>query len=84
MDHSQENQPVRKPPPHLGDFTVLDEIGRGGMGVVYRARQESTGSLVALKVLASFVALDVESVMRFRREANPDLGRPSKDESASP
>src|SRR5690606_12940529 len=53
----------------LGDFEILDEIGRGGMGVVYRARQTSMGRLVALKVLPGFVGLDPDSVARFRREA---------------
>ena len=54
----------------LGDFTILDEIGRGGMGVVYRAKQRSMGGrIVALKVLPSFVSMDTEAVARFRREA---------------
>ncbi|MCA8957925.1 MAG: protein kinase [Planctomycetes bacterium] len=53
----------------LGDFILLDEIGRGGMGTVYRARQISMERMVALKVLPSFGSFDPEAVARFRREA---------------
>ncbi len=52
-----------------GKFTVIEEIGRGGMGVVYRARHELTGTDVAIKVLSSTLASDSDSVRRFVREA---------------
>lgn len=53
----------------LGDFEILREIGRGGMGVVYEARQISLDRIVALKVLAAHLTLRSETVERFKREA---------------
>ena len=53
----------------LGDFQILSEIGRGGMGVVYEAIQLSLGRRVALKVLPFAAALDNKQLQRFKNEA---------------
>ena len=53
----------------LGDFRILREIGRGGMGIVYEAEQESLGRHVALKVLPAEAAQRPIFLERFRREA---------------
>lgn len=53
----------------LGDFRLLHEIGRGGMGIVYEAEQISLRRRVALKVLPFAAALDPKRLERFRHEA---------------
>jgi len=53
----------------LGDYRVIREVGRGGMGVVYEAEQESLGRRVALKVLVAHRLSDPMLVARFAREA---------------
>ncbi len=53
----------------LGDYQILREIGRGGMGVVYEAVQRSLGRRVALKLLAPWTHADPKTIARFQREA---------------
>ncbi len=55
--------------PPLGDYRVLRELGRGGMGIVYEALQESLGRRVALKILAPSAAQNPRYLRRFQREA---------------
>src|SRR5213082_3631830 len=53
----------------LGNYQILEEIGRGGMGVIYRARQRHSRRIVALKRILSYHADCQEALVRFRREA---------------
>jgi serine/threonine protein kinase/WD40 repeat protein len=70
---SADSAPAVNPPGYetgvLGDFRLVREIGRGGMGVVYEAIQISLGRRVALKVLPFAAALDPRHLQRFRNEA---------------
>ncbi len=61
--------PAIDPAVPLGDFRLLREIGRGGMGVVYEAEQLSLGRRVALKVLPFAWTLDPRQLQRFKNEA---------------
>lgn len=53
----------------LGDYQLLREVGRGGMGIVYEAHQISLNRRVALKVLPFAAALDPKQLQRFKNEA---------------
>jgi tetratricopeptide (TPR) repeat protein len=66
---AREAEPAESERRRLGDFVLVRELGRGGMGVVYEAVQRSLDRRVALKVLAEHVTRDPGAVARFRREA---------------
>jgi serine/threonine protein kinase len=51
------------------DYTILEELGRGGMAVVYRAKERALDREVAIKVLPSFMIMDKAFVERFQHEA---------------
>src|SRR5271170_7863925 len=57
------------PGTRLGAFTIQEAIGKGGMGVVYRALDERTGTLVAVKTLAAPALRERDQRERFVREA---------------
>ncbi len=65
----QATGPATDLPASLGEFRIIRELGRGGMGVVYEAEQTPLRRVVALKVLRFGVVADQEAMQRFQREA---------------
>jgi len=64
-----EDEAPAPAPARLGEFRILRELGRGGMGVVYEAEQTSLKRRVALKVLPPSLRMDPRLLSRFQREA---------------
>lgn len=61
-------------PDKIGHYTILSELGRGGMGIVYKAREESLDRFVAIKVLTEKLTEDNTYLQRFVREARAAAG----------
>src|SRR5438105_446479 len=68
-DPAGDSSPALGPEIPLGDYHIVREIGRGGMGVVYEAMQLSLGRRVALKVLPFAATMDTRQLQRFKNEA---------------
>src|SRR5262249_56513082 len=66
---SDKRGPDLPRPTRIGKFDILDEVGRGGMGIVYKARQAGLNRLVALKIIRGAGAISLEERIRFRIEA---------------
>ncbi len=78
LSHKRTSPGVRSPyetpmtsstPFKIGKYDVVDVIGRGGMGVVYRAKDQQLGRMVAIKMMTASIGEDPELVQRFFREA---------------
>jgi tetratricopeptide (TPR) repeat protein len=65
---------AEREPECLGDFRIVRQVGRGGMGVVYEAEQRSLKRRVALKVLPFAATLDPKQLQRFHNEAQAAAG----------
>ncbi|MEZ6048665.1 MAG: serine/threonine-protein kinase [Planctomycetaceae bacterium] len=74
VGHSHKESEAFSSSKPIGDFQIVREIGRGGMGIVYEAIQLSLGRHVALKVLPFASGLDEVRLQRFRNEAHAAAG----------
>lgn len=63
-----EESSVSQGPPSFGDYDLLHVAGEGGMGIVYQARQRSSGRVIALKVMRLRATGTPDALIRFRRE----------------
>lgn len=68
-DEASENTGHPRSPKQLGEFTIVREVGRGGMGIVYEANQASLDRRVALKVFPFASVMDDRQLTRFKNEA---------------
>src|SRR2546423_15631767 len=70
MSQDQRNVAELTTGQSVGPYLIVEVLGRGGMAIVYKARQSDPDRFVALKVLSPALAGDADFVARFRHEAN--------------
>ena len=68
-DSTRPSDRIKQTLSDFGDFRIIREVGRGGMGIVYEAEQVALGRRVALKILPSVAAMDPRAVRRFQLES---------------